>query len=492
MRSSKSRSYFVWSIFFIFLLFPLFVLHQILERLHVTLPSRRPDIVLITIDTCRKDALGCYGESSSRSPTIDRFSRSNIQFLDCIAQCPTTAPSHATILSGKDPAFHGIFSNGMPINGSVQLVPEFFSRKGYLTAAFISGYSLIDRVTGLGRGFAVYDDEWSTRTVERSGYDTTRAAIQWLRESDPGVPCFVWLHLFDPHSPYEPPESFRRTSLGSSSGLGMESHQAAYEKNAQAALGAGDFNVLVKDPTSLTATAMEIHMNWTNYLEEIATVDRCIERFMVAFRCTGREKPLVVLTSDHGEGFEKNYFFGHGDRLWESAVAIPMIVQSQDRRSKPKLVNRLAHHIDVLPTLLEECKMNIEDDECQGINLLEMARSDQMRPEPFLFCSAPPLPRKKLSKGLMHAVYDSRFKMIFTVDQSDYSLFDLQSDPEETKNAQFDYPQIYKGLIHALNRRSENLSYPRDARFPDNLSSRETKQLQTLGYLDPDNEKKTR
>src|SRR5262245_36866482 len=173
----------------------------------------RANVILITVDTLRADRLGCYGSKSVATPAMDGLAKDGILFEHAIAQVPLTVPSHDAIMTGTYP-----FQNGVQDFTSAPLGPEFqtlaqaLERNGYDTGAVVSAF-VLDRSWGLARGFKFYDDAFPASTfqekeiglVDRRAALSVNKALAWLRKPR-GRPFFLWLHLYDPHSPYDPPE----------------------------------------------------------------------------------------------------------------------------------------------------------------------------------------------------------------------------------------------------------------------------------------------
>src|SRR4051794_21704246 len=180
-------------------------------------PKPQPPIVLITIDTLRADRLGAYGNRSIETPNLDRIARDGIVFSQASATVPLTLPSHASILTGKYPFAHGVRDNGdFVLPASVPTVAERLKANGYETGAFVGSYVLASRF-GLNRGFDTYDDavgsvQTGAEAAERRADQVVAAATHWLGQSRKG-PFFCWIHLNDPHTPYDPPEPYRSRYL---------------------------------------------------------------------------------------------------------------------------------------------------------------------------------------------------------------------------------------------------------------------------------------
>ncbi len=176
----------------------------------------KPNVILITIDTVRADRLGCYGAKNIQTPTIDALGRDGVVFERAISQVPLTWPSHAAILTGLYPFQNGVQDfTGQPLEARFRSVAQAFKQQGYVTAAVVSAF-VLDRSWGLARGFDFYDDAFSPEEflhrdlglVDRRAGESVTRAMAWLKKN-PRRPFFFWLHLYDPHSPYDPPEPFR-------------------------------------------------------------------------------------------------------------------------------------------------------------------------------------------------------------------------------------------------------------------------------------------
>ena len=174
--------------------------------------ARDFNIVLITLDTTRAGRLGAYGYDAARTPVLDRLAREGILFESAISPVPITLPSHASILTGRDPPHHGVHHNGQyHLEASSTTLAEILEGEGYQTAAFVSAF-VLDRRYGLSQGFDVYDDRvepLSRRTVggldsQRSATDVTDAALSWLADREGEATFFLWVHYYDPHLPYSP------------------------------------------------------------------------------------------------------------------------------------------------------------------------------------------------------------------------------------------------------------------------------------------------
>ena len=283
-----------------------------------SLHSRRPpaavtrqpglDVLLITIDTLRADAVGAYGSTTGATPLIDRLARAGVVFRQAHAHNVVTLPSHSNILSGRLPFQHGVRDNaGFRFPSDTPTLATMLKAAGYRTGAFVSAFTLDSRF-GLDRGFDVYDDQLEgpagpLALPERQGTDTVAAAQRWLAQGD-GRPTFCWIHLYDPHAPYRPREPFA-------------SRFAA-----------------------------------TPYVGEVAAADAALEPVLRPLLEAAAPHTLVVLTADHGESLGEHGERTHGLFAYEATLRVPLIVFAPSV-VPPAIVDSVAGHDDILPTILD-------------------------------------------------------------------------------------------------------------------------------------------
>ncbi|MBN1354953.1 sulfatase [bacterium] len=477
-----------WLLLLIFLMIPLWILHGLLKGLQHGFEKLKPDVLLITIDTCRMDAIGGYGNPRVYTPVIDNLIRHGVQFVRGYAPVPTTAPSHATMLTGREPGEHGVFRNGMKYRERYPLLSKILADFGYRTAAFVSGYSLVARVSGLDAGFAVFDDQWSETRVERDCEDTVASFTGWVETIDER-PFFAWIHLFDPHSPYQPPSIYAKMILDAVDV--MESDMAytqqtvqAYRQNIENAIKNKDFGIVVKDPTTTVTDQDTFRKYQSRYLGEICRTDRCLNNVFEALRNQKRmDRTLILLTSDHGEGFDHTYFFGHGDRLWESAVSVPWILRYPMDKHAGFLSRTVAFHHDLMPTVMNLTQSMAYLPDLPGENLDFQVRTALPRSRADFIALAPSLPRVHLSQGLLLAAYDPRFKLIRNETTGDAALYDLAIDPAELHDCREDYPRIVGRLGEHLDRYRSMTSIPEIDEMPYG-DGEDREKLRQLGYID--------
>ncbi len=268
----------------------------------------KPNILLITIDTLRPDHLGCYGDKAVQTPAIDALAARGGLFTRAFAHTPSTLPSHASILLGRTPNGHGVHDNSnFIVRGNLDSLAAWLKARGYATAAFVGAFPLDSRF-GLTAGFDVYDDSYGTQGtraetfVERPASAVVAKALAWLRNRP--APWFAWIHCFDPHQPYDPPEPFR----------------TRYAANP--------------------------------YDGEIASVDAALGSLFADLAARGLDRrTAVVLTADHGESLGEHGEATHGYFAYNATLHVPLIVALPG--GKPARVSADVSHIDIFPTIAD-------------------------------------------------------------------------------------------------------------------------------------------
>jgi arylsulfatase A-like enzyme/Tfp pilus assembly protein PilF len=309
-----------------------------------TVPAKRaaspPNIVLITLDTTRADRMGFLGSERGLTPNLDVLARQAVVFSHAYAQVPLTTPSHAAILSGTYPQFNHVSYMGDPLDKSLPFLPDILHLKGYRTAAFVGALVLDPKklAPGFERGFDVYDAGFHRRrpgednyhSLERRGEDVVNRAVAWLSKRPPG-PFFLWVHLYDPHDPYSPPEPYKTR------------YQA--------------------DP----------------YDGEIAYTDSVVAKLLRGLKTRGLfDSALIAVMADHGEAFGEHGEKHHGIFLYDETIHVPLLIKTPRQRSARKVVNQVGL-VDVAPTILEAVKLPVPG-AMQGMSLLRLMKSDETPP----------------------------------------------------------------------------------------------------------------
>jgi choline-sulfatase len=278
-------------------------------------PVPRPNVILITIDTTRADRMGFLGSARGLTPNLDALSKQGIVFTRAYSQVPLTSPSHVTILSGTYPQFNHVNDFGMPLAKSIPYLPQVLHDHGYKTAAFVGSVILDPKsgaVPGFDRGFDTYAADFSAtkpgsdryQTLEHRGASVVSEALAWLKDNSRG-PTFMWIHLFDPHAPYDPPEPFKTR--------------------------------YASDP----------------YDGEIAYADSVLGNLFDTLKKRGLfDTAVIAVMADHGEAFGEHGERTHGIFLYDETIHVPLLFKMPAEKSAGKRVETRARLVDVAPTIL--------------------------------------------------------------------------------------------------------------------------------------------
>jgi arylsulfatase A-like enzyme/Flp pilus assembly protein TadD len=389
------------------------------------------NVLLISVDTLRADALGAYGNKAAQTPWMDRLAAGGVLFETAHAHNVVTLPSHANLLSGRYPLAHGIRDNsGFRFPAGMPTLATVLKERGYRTGAFVAAFPLDSRF-GLDAGFDVYDDrlgggetQTGFRIAERPGPRVVEAARRWMeQQGDAAVFCFV--HLYEPHFPYVPPAPFADRFAA------------------------------------------------RPYDGEVAAADAALEPLLRPLIDAGKEgRTLVVLTSDHGEGLGEHGEQTHGLLAYEPMLRVPLVLFAP-RVFGPAVARSPARHVDVMPTILDFLGLDIPSD-LAGTSLRTIVGQGPR--------AAPPAYFEALSASLnrgwapLQGVVHGGWKYI---DLPIPELYDLGADPSESRNLFASRPadaSRLAGLLSGL--RAEDRKARRQAE-----SAETVKRLQALGYI---------
>jgi choline-sulfatase len=270
---------------------------------------RKPSLLLITLDTTRADHLGCYGNKSAKTPTLDAIAAGGALFEQAHTHVPLTLPSHAVLLSGQLPSTLNLRVNGLRMRDGVDTLATHLTARGYVTAAVV-GAVILNREYGLSRGFATYDDHMTVAPrrggapEERHAEEVTEAALKVADDISP--PFFLWVHYYDPHYEYRPPEPY----------------------------------------------ATEFRKNL--YDGEIAYMDASIGALLTGLRRKGLlDNALIVVAADHGEGLFEHGERQHGIFLYENVLRVPLLMNWKVKIRPGSKIKELCGLADVAPTILD-------------------------------------------------------------------------------------------------------------------------------------------
>ena len=369
-------------------------------------PRTARHVVIVTIDTLRADRLGCYGAREVATPRLDRFAAEGALAVEASAHVPLTRPSHVSLFTGLLPTEHGIRDNVSPgVVPQVPVLAELFREGGFATGAFVSSV-VLDSQSGLDRGFDVYADRFDgasgdaqfLNTVQKKGEDTIGEAVAWLR-GQAGRRVFLWLHLYEPHDPYEPPEPHASRHAG------------------------------------------------RPYDGEVAWTDELFGRFDDALGSLGlREETALVVTSDHGEGLGEHDESLHGFFVYQTTLRVPFLVRGPGIPAGRRL-ERTVRLVDVFPTVIDLAGLAPRP----GITLSGRSLAAPLRGAPEAGEAATYaeslVPLLHFGWSDLRVIREARWKY---VQAPQPELYDLREDPGERRNLARERPAQADAMRAAL------------------------------------------
>jgi arylsulfatase A-like enzyme len=389
----------------------------------VRLPAPPPSVLLVTIDTLRADRVGAYGDAAARTPSLDGLARDGMLFEAVLSPVPLTLPAHATLLTGLMPPQHGVRGNGsFALGSSARTLAEAMKQRGLATAAFVGAFPLARRF-GLDRGFDVYDDAFERAPglhfdfPERRADRVVGAASAWLSRT-PG-PVFLWVHLYDPHAPYDPPEGFR---------------------------GA--------DP----------------YRGEVAFADAMLGRLVAAWGARPGAS-VVAVTADHGEAFGEHGEESHGLFVYDTTLRVPLILKGAGLPAARRVATRVSL-ADVAATLAQLAGAEA----LPGTSLVPGATQGSESPADSLYAETL-APRLDFGWSELRSLQQGRYKYIRAPRPE---LYDLGADPAESRNLADASPQLAAQLSAALDAALRRFGEAESRRGPDPEAA---ERLRALGYV---------
>ena len=388
--------------------------------------GKRPNIIVLTVDTLRADHTSMYGYHRDTTPVINAFAKSAMVFDNAVVSRGSTRPSYASMLTGLYPYRHGIYNSQGVLSDKLVTLPRLLKKAGYHTAAFVGNFVLVGELSGCDRGFDVYDDRIEQQELNRPNYERTAAAtlkatLEWL-ETKPSEPFFLFTNFVDPHGPYMPPEKFRE---------------------------------LYKSGKKLTLNEKQIFkyqrvggsLNYYDYVDrydgEIRYVDAALGELIEELKKRGLwDEALIIFTADHGESMgEHKIFFEHQYDIWEETVRVPLAIRlPRDPGGTdivtPGRIQSVCSPMDMMPTILSY--LNVEfDKKIDGHNLLDAiyGREDTSR---TMFLEFPQSSVPSQSTPEIYGIRSSTHKLVryFHSETNQIigqAVFDISADPLEQK-----------------------------------------------------------
>ena len=420
-------------------------------------PGAGWNLLLVTLDTLRADRLGCYGRANAETPALDGLAARGVRFDQAQSAVPLTLPSHATILSGLLPPRHGLRENGRgSLPADVATLATRLSAAGYRTGAFVGAF-VLDHRYGLARGFDRYDDEVPRRgsalEAERPGSQVVDRALAWLAEmpsttSDAAAgaaskkPFFGWVHLYDAHAPYEPPEPFRSRHAG--------------------------------DP----------------YGGEVAAVDAQVARLLAALERRGEAaRTLVVIAGDHGESLGEHGEPTHGLLLYQSTLRVPLLLAAPGVLA-PRVVRQPVGLADLAPTVAALLGQPLQPpDATTPLDGRDLSAA--------LLAGGEPSPADLYAESRYPATFGWSPLVALRRQQLKYvaattakpagsaELYDLATDPGESRDLRAERRRDAATLARALAALDTQLARHQREAAPADADAESRARLQALGYVAP-------
>jgi len=407
-----------------------------------------PNVVFLSVDTLRADHLGCYGYPEATSPNLDRFAARALVFDDCVCEVPLTGPSFGSMLTSLYPRMTGTTRNGLRMPDHIVSIAQVFSGAGHQTLCTQSNWTLKAKLSGLDRGFEVYDDDfhkkrWGFIKPERYADEVTDVALEQLAARDTDRPFFAWIHYSDPHAPYRFHKAFRPS-------------------------GAPRF----WDNNKNKATA--------KYDSEVAFADHHIGRLLEALP---DQNTFILFVADHGESLYEHDYLGHGRRIYQTGLHIPLMIAGPG--IKPGRTASPARAIDIGASLLALAGL----DPAKGMLGRDLLDGAGPSPRPRVVETyGGAVPKLPGARALMadrppqrQGVLLEGWKLILD-EIGRAELFNVAQDPMEETNLAAQMPARVSELRDLVN--SWDQAYRRASADAASLSEDDLDALRSLGYLE--------
>jgi choline-sulfatase len=396
-------------------------------------PDKRPNLLLVTIDTLRADHVGVYGATQAQTPVLDGLAARGARFARAMAAAPLTGPSHATILTGLYPPQHGVRDNIVfTLDARHKTLATRLKAQGYRTGAFVGAYP-VAAAFGFRQGFDVFTENFKENPqpgagAERPANEVVDDALGWLSRPGPG-PFFAWMHLYDPHAPYAPPEPYR------------------------------------------TAFAGRL------YDGEIAFTDAQLGRVLAWLKSSGKEANTVVaVVADHGESLGEHGEQTHAVLIYEATLHVPLLLAGPAIPSGTTVEARVST-IDLAPTLLRLLGIDVSA-ELSGRDLRPALRGERLPPEPLYAESL--FGRLNCRWASLRAWVEGDFKLI---DGARPELFDLARDPSEATDLAAEETARVERMRESLRRAVAKLAPGGDRARTATITPEQEAMIKSLGYV---------
>ncbi|PYX51146.1 MAG: hypothetical protein DMG79_04065 [Acidobacteria bacterium] len=403
--------------------------------------AEAPNIVFITVDTTRADRMGFLGNKHGLTPNLDLVARQGVVFERAYSQAPLTPVSHATIFTGTYPQFHTVTDFGHPLPALLPYLPEILQKSGYHTAAFIGSLILDPKASmapGFDRGFDFFDagfrpkgpDEDRYTTVERRSGDVVAHTIAWLGKNRPS-PFFVWVHLYDPHAPYDPPPP--------------------YDKR-------------FSDP----------------YEGEIAYADASLGKLFSYLRQRGLyENTIIVMMSDHGESLGAHGESMHGIFLYDETIHVPLLFKLPGELLARRRLNSRVRLVDVAPTLLSMLSLPLPPT-FQGESLVSLMKGNQKVADDLPAYAETDYPHRAFGWSALRSMRTGKYLYVRSPKPE---LYDQSQDKDAAHNLAASSPAVAGTLQAQTNDFYDKTTSYHGKSQPAAVTSEQAENLSALGYV---------
>jgi choline-sulfatase len=401
--------------------------------------TQQRNIILITIDTLRSDYLSCNGSTKVKTPNLDSLAQQGVNFTRTRSAVPLTLPSHTSIMTSQYPIKHGLRDNGTArLANERTTLAEILKSHGYQTAAFVGSF-VLDHRFGLNQGFDIYNDRMppdptvlEKLEAERNADAVYSAFSEWFTRNAKKQPYFVWIHFYDPHAPYNPPENYR--------------------------------NKYANDP----------------YAGEVAYTDGVIGKVLQSLKTQDSNNQIIAIVGDHGEGLGQHQEATHSLLIYNSTLHVPMMIVAPNLISSGATFPYLSRTVDLAPTLLDLAGIQNALNG-QGISLKKSI--EQMKDPGIESASESLYPKVNLGWSELRGVENNQYHFI---DAPKPELYDVINDPGETKNLMNQQPAIAANLRNELNQLYQASSSAQKNSQPE-MDPETKERLASLGYVSGSN-----
>lgn len=436
----------------------------------------KPNILLITADTLRADYLRCYGHSTIHTPSIDLLADQGVLFRNCFCQSTSTNPSHSSIFTSLYSKDHQVYSNSDYLAQNVRVISEELRDTGYDTGGVVSAAHLNPDVSGFGRGFNSF---MQCQPHEIRAAVTNERALSWLRNrGERKEPFFMWVHYFDPHAPYVPPDDFKSMYYAGDPRDPGNSSMAdvRYPKR------------WIDSPyIQWLEGVTDIQYPVSQYMGEVSYLDRHMGHLLgTLFHDGFLENTMVIFTSDHGESLHEHYiYFAHAG-LYEPTTRVPLIIWYPQGLS-PGIVDNLTMSVDIAPTILDFLGLDPWTG-ARGKSLVPFLQGRRADIHEFVFCEywKNQLMVRDRTWKYIKSLKSNSFHEKFFVIAGKKELYALDSDPQELNDCAAQFPTVVDRLDH------EAVAWLSDTRTTISSGARKRQgireevqeHLRALGYVD--------